>query len=112
MEEHAALTNTHTLQAELRWARADLVVGTVCLALAALCFAVACFEVILGAAGKTIHPDAILLPFAFAIPPAITGAFFFLARTAMRRRTQARWMVQWGAVLAPLIVASFVWLSW
>jgi hypothetical protein len=112
MGEHAATTSTDTLQSERRWARVDSVVGGVCLAFSALCFGVACYEFVLGAAGKALHPDAVLLPFAFGIPPAITGAFFFLARTAMRRRTEARWMVQWGAVLAPLIFAGLVWLSW
>ena len=111
MSEHSATTSTDSGPAEHRWARVDSVVGGVCLAISVLCFGVACFQFVLGAAGKTVHPDAILLPFAFGIPPAVMGAFFFLARTAMRRRTQARWMVQWGALLAPLIFAGFVWLS-
>ena len=111
MTEHTATTSTDTHQAEHRWAHVDSIAGGVCLGLSALCVAFACLEFV-RAAGKTVPADAVLLPLALGIPLAFTGAFFFLARTAMRRRTQARWMVQWGAVLAPLIFAGFVWLSW
>jgi hypothetical protein len=111
MRKPAVTTSTIAHEAERRWARVDSVVCSVCVALSALCFGFAGFEFVRGAAGKMVHPDAVLLPFAFGIPPAITGVFFFLARTAMRCRTAARWMVQWGAVLAPLIFAGFVWLS-
>lgn len=110
MSERATPTIPATPR-ERRWASADLVVASACLALSTMGFAMACYAFLLRVAGKTVHPDAILLPFAFAIPPAIAGGFFLLARTAMRNRTASRWVVQWGALLAPLLFAGFVWLS-
>jgi hypothetical protein len=111
MREHAAATTVDAHQAERRWAAIDLVAASACLALSTFCFAAACVEFIALLTVRAVHPDAILLPFAFGIPPAVAGAFFLLARLAMRRQTESRWMVQWGAVGAPLVFALFVWLS-
>ena len=62
-------------------------------------------------AGEVVHPDAVLIPLAVGLVPAAAGALFLLASRAMRRGTAGRWTAQWGALLVPLTLAAFVWLS-
>ena len=60
---------------------------------------------------EVVHPDAVLIPLAVGLVPAAAGALFLLASRAMRRGTAGRWTAQWGALLVPLTLSAFVWLS-
>ena len=97
--------------AERRWAAGDRVAGVVLLALGGLCLASALLGVASLLAGEVVHPDAVLIPLAVGLVPAAAGALFLLASRAMRRGTAGRWTAQWGALLVPLTLAAFVWLS-
>ena len=97
--------------AERRWSALDDVIGVGLLVLAGGCIAFSLVGAVSGIAGHRVHPDAVLLPLAAAVPLAGAGAFFRLAAYAMRRHAPGRWRAQWAAIGLPLILAFFMWLS-
>lgn len=97
--------------AERRWAAVDRVVGVGLLILGGLGLALALLSLASGLSGRLVHPDAVLLPLAAAVPLAGGGALFLLAAYAMRRRTTGRWTTQWAAIGLPTLVLLLLWLT-
>jgi hypothetical protein len=97
---------------ERRWATADRLIGRSLLVVACGCVVAGLLEL----AGLKSHApaplDSAVLPVVFAIVPAGVGGLFLLAELAMRQRTDARWYVQGGAIVAPVLLGALVWLSW
>ena len=94
-----------------RWATVDMLVSLGLLVLAGACVVLSLLGVASGLAGSRVHPDAVLLPLAAAIPLAGAGALFRLAAYAMRRNTSGRWRIQWAAVGLAMLLAAIIWLS-
>jgi hypothetical protein len=97
---------------ELRFASADRVLGRALLAIATGCVGVAALEFALLASRSPAPLDAAVLPLVIGVAPACAGGLLLLAELAMRQQTGARWMVQCGALLAPMVLGLFVWLAW
>ena len=96
---------------EERVAVADRIVGLGLLILAAVCVAAGVLAFVAGLSGRRVHPDAVLLPFATAVPLAGTGALLLLAAYAMRCRAPARWQTQWAALGLPTLFLLLLALS-
>jgi len=96
---------------ERRFAAADRILGKTLLALAGVCVAVAVLELVLFQSHSRAPLDGVVFPLVIGIVPAGSGGLLLLAERAMHQRTEARWMVQCGAVLAPLVFCLFVWLA-
>ena len=111
MSEGTKTRASQVSAAERRWASLDRTGGVLLASLSSVCLGVVVLRIGSHLAGNLVHPDAVLLPFAAAIVLGLGGALLLLAASAMRRGLPNRWLVQWGALLAPIVFALFVLLS-